>query len=86
MKLLLLAALFCLCSCVSYYEEYEQSYYVPSSGYTFYNAPLRIRGLSEQDFYMLDNYPGSYFNSALWAGVGNVSRFAIHGVLRNLAQ
>lgn len=86
MKNLILAAFLLLTSCVSYYEEYEQSYYVPSSGYTFYNAPLRVRGLSENDFYMLNNYPKDYFNSALWAGVSNVSRFGIHTVLQNLAR
>lgn len=85
LRVLILLSFLLLSGCVSYYEEYEESYYVPASGYSYYNSPLRLRGLSENDFYMLDNYPGDYLNAQFWSGVGSVSRFAIHGILQNMA-
>ena len=81
----ILVSLLLLASCVSYYDEYEQSYYTSGSGYSYYNSPLRLRGLSENDFYLLDNYPGDYLNTQFWSGVSSVSRFAIHGILQNMA-
>ena len=85
-KFFLLLLPLVLSGCVSYYDEYEQSYYVPASGYSYYNSPLRLRGLTENDFYLLDNYPGDYLNTQFWSGVSSVSRFAIHGILQNMAQ
>ncbi len=82
-NLLLCLVFFSLSACVSYYEEYEQSYYVPSSGYSYYyTSPLRLRGLSERDFYMLDNYPGDYFDTQFWSGISSISRFGIHTILQ----
>lgn len=81
-NLLLCLVFFSLSACVSYYEEYEQSYYVPSSSYSYYTSPLRLRGLSERDFYMLDNYPGDYFDTQFWSGISSISRFGIHTILQ----
>ena len=85
-NLLLCLVLFSLSACVSYYEEYERSYYVPNSGYSYYNSPLRLRGLSERDFYMLDNYPGDYFDTQIWSGISSISRFGIHTILQSVPR
>ena len=74
-----------LSSCVSYYDEYEQSF-ADYRGYNYYNSPLRIRGLNTNDFYMLDNHPGEYFNTQMWSTIGNVSTFAIHNIVQGLAH
>ncbi len=78
-----------LSGCVSYADEYEQSLYGSGAngyGYTVYNSPLRLRGLNYSDFYMLDNHPQNYFDMRLWSGISNISRFAIHGIVQNLAH
>ena len=75
-----------LSGCVSYYEGYEQSYYAPTSTYSYYDSPLRLRGLSEQDFYMLDNYPRDYLNAQFWSGMSSVGRFAIHSFFESIPR
>ena len=75
-----------LSGCVSYYDGYEQSYYVPASTYSYYNSPLRLRGLSEQDFYMLDNYPGDYLNTQIWSGMSSVGHFAIKSIFESIPR
>jgi len=80
-KLFLIACLMILNGCVSYYQEYESDYY--ASGYSsYYNSPLRLRGLSYNDFYMLDNYPQDYFDMQLWSAVTNVTHFSIVSIFR----
>ncbi len=88
-RVYLVCLIFLLSGCVSYYDEYEQSLYDSRTngyGYTVYNSPLRLRGLSYSDFYMLDNHPQDYFDMQLWSGINNISRFAIHGIVQNLAR
>lgn len=72
-----------LSGCVSYYQGYENDYYASSYG-SFYNSPLRVRGLSYNDLYMLDNYPGDYFDMQLWSALGNMTRFSIVSISRSL--
>ena len=88
-KIYLIGLVFWLSACVSYADEYEQSLYGSGANgysYTFYNSPLRLRGLSYSDFYMLDNYPQDYFDMQLWSGISSISRFAIRGIVQNLAR
>lgn len=88
-KICLIGMVLLISACVSYADEYEQSLYgarINSYGYTAYNSPLRLRGLNYRDFYMLDNYPQDYFDMQLWSGISNISRFAIHGIVQNLAR
>ena len=75
-----------LSSCVSYYEEYEQSLAEVPSGYSYYNSPLRLRGLTVNDWYMIDNHPEDYFNTQMWSGISDVSRFSIHSFFRAMAR
>lgn len=87
------AGIFCLCGCVSYYDDYDRyssagSYYgysVPVSGFG-YNSPLRLKPLSEHDFYMMNNYPGDYWNMQLWSGISELSRFSIHSIIQGIAR
>ncbi len=74
-----------LSSCVSYYDGYENDYFASSYG-SYYNSPLRVRGLSYNDFYMLDNYPHDYFNMQIWSAVSDISRFSIVSIARGLRQ
>ncbi len=81
----MIVLVFMLCSCVSYYDEYEYSYNVnPWTGYSYYNSPLRLRGLNTTDFYMLDHHPHDYFSTQLWETAGSLSQFAIHNMLQTL--
>ncbi len=76
-----------LCSCVSYYDDYEQSYATSTyTGYSYYNSPLRLRGLSVNDIYMLDNHPGDYLDTQMWGAVGHIGHFAVHSILQTLAH
>lgn len=84
-KIFLAAGWMFLSSCVSYYQGYENDYYASSYG-SYYNSPLRVRGLSYNDFYMLDNYPRDYFDMQLWSAVSNVTRFSIVSISRGLRQ
>lgn len=98
MRKFVFALLFWVSACVSYNEEYEvQRYgnygeytYNSSSygeqGYSYYNSPLRIRGLTYNDFYMLDNHPSEYFEHSLWSGLADVNRFVIHSFFRSLVR
>ncbi len=79
------AAVVLLCGCVSYYESYESDYYAGSYG-SYYNAPLRLRGLEYNDFYMMDNYPHDYFNMQLWSALSDLSRFSIVTLSRGLTR
>lgn len=79
------AAAILLSGCVSYYEGYENDYYAGSCG-SYYNAPLRLRGLGYNDFYMMDNYPHDYFNMQLWSAVSDLSRFSIVTLSRGLTR
>lgn len=81
-----LLILLLLSGCVSYYDGYEQSYYAPASTYSYYNSPLRLRGLSEQDFYMLDNYPRDYLNTQIWSGMSSVGRFAVKSIFESIPR
>ena len=84
---LLLFIFWLLCSCVSYYDEYEYSYNVNTwTGYSYYNSPLRLRGLNTTDFYMLDHHPKDYFTTQLWGTAGNLSQFAIHNMFQILTH
>ncbi len=86
-RLIFLFSIILLCSCVSYYDGYEQSYGVETyTGYNYYNSPLRLRGLNENDFYMLDNYPSDYLNTQLWSATSDLSRFAVHNFFQILAH
>ncbi len=85
-KVLFIVFVFLLSSCVSYYDEYEQSYYGNYGEYSYYNAPLRVKPLTYNDFYMLDNHPRDYFNSQLWSGANDISRFAIHNLFQALIR
>lgn len=76
-----------LCSCVSYYDDYEQSYATSTyTGYNYYNSPLRLRGLSVNDIYMLDNHLGDYLDTQMWGAVGHIGHFAVHSILQTLAH
>lgn len=81
-RLIIVAALMLTVSCVSYYDDFDRngyhgSYTSPSYHYS-YNSPIRVRGLSQNDFSMMDNHPGDYFNSQLWSGVGAISAYSMH--------
>ncbi len=76
--------------CVSYYDGYDNygysgAYVTPSS---YYQLPsggsLGFSGLSYQDFYMLDNYPGDYFDAQLWGAVNCLTRAGIHQMFQLL--
>ena len=51
----------------SLYSYSRGGYAYSSRNAGFYNSPLRIRALSENDFYMLDHNPSDYFNVQLWS-------------------
>ena len=85
-KICLTILMILISGCVSYYDEYEQSYYGNYGEYSYYNAPLRVKPLTYNDFYMLDNHPRDYFNSQLWSGASDISRFAIHNLFRALVR
>ncbi len=85
-KIFVIGVIFLLSGCISYYDEYEQNYYGPYGEYSYHNAPLRIKPLSHNDFYMLDNYPRDYINSQLWSGASDISRFAIYNLFRALVR
>ena len=85
-----LALIFMLGGCVSYYDGYDNygysgAYVTPSS---YYQLPsggsLGFSGLSYQDFYMLDNYPGDYFDAQLWGAVNCLTRAGIHQMFQLL--
>ena len=71
--------------CVSCYEGYENDYYASAYG-SYYNSPLRLRGLTPYDFYMMDSNPSGYFDTQLWSAVGDISRFSITSIARALAD
>ena len=94
-KICILLTSLILFGCVSYYEGYEQSYLRTQKnstyssgfgGYNYYNSPLRIRGLSRNDFRQMSDNPRGYYNAKFWEGIGHINRFAIHSFLRTLAQ
>ena len=85
-KYVVLILVLLLCGCVSYYEGYEQSISEPYIDYTYYNSPLRIRPMSVNDWYMIDNHPEDYFNTQMWSGISDVSRFSIHSFFRAMAR
>lgn len=94
----LIACFLLISGCVSYYDDYDRNgyhggYVSPAYHYS-YNAPvysydgsspIGLRGLTVNDFYMLDNHPGDYFDMQLWGGVSQLSHFAIHNLVRYMA-
>lgn len=92
-RLRTLAAVGAVCllgGCVSYYDGYDNygysgAYVTPSSYYPLSSGgSLGFSGLSYNDFYMLDNYPGDYLDTQLWGAVNGLTRFGIHQVFQAL--
>ena len=85
LRLLKLLLLFLPAACVSYYEGYENDYYA-SNYSSYYNSPLRVRGLQYNDFYMMDHHSSDYFNMQMWSAISDVSRFSIVSISRNFMR
>lgn len=69
-----------LSACVSYYDDFDYS-----RGYNpGYNSVVRIRPLTENDFFMMNHNSGDYWNAQFWSGVGSLGSYSINSFARYL--
>ncbi len=87
-RFLVLLSCLALTSCtMSYYDSYVQSHNTnPYTGYSYYNAPLRVRGLSTSEVQQLNTAPREYINTQMWGAAGHIGHFAIHNVFQVLPR
>ncbi len=81
-----------------YIDSGESNYFSPyNDGYANYSgraanavgsymASSNFRGLTTDDFYMMDNYPREYFNSQLLSGFSSLNRYVIHSLFQSLPR